>query len=420
MSSSVASSRTLASVERERPRVLFLTGHLPYPPISGGRRREFELITRLCDRIDFHIAVISKTPDEDAANASAFRRYCAGLHVWPAVQPPPARGFSRQPLLALRHWAPEATEFVEGSVDRGGVDLVHVEGFYLMHHVPEGSGVPVLLVEQNVEYSIWHQRMRLARGRRQRRRNLAEYAVTLQAEIEAWKRSSLCAAVTEEDRATMRAAVPDLDVRMIPDGADHVSTIAEASRVARSMPAKMEEPVVAFVANFGYVPNVDAALYLTERIMPRVATKVPSVKLFLVGNAPPPEIRALENDKVTVTGRVPAVEPYLDAADVVVCPLREGGGIKVKVLEALTRGKAVVTTSVGAQGLSSNATDALVVRDDPRSFARAVTALLLDPHKRRRLEKSAEQFAMTLPTWAQAAEALAACYSDLVALARRT
>jgi glycosyltransferase involved in cell wall biosynthesis len=300
-------------------------------------------------------------------------------------------------------------------LDRGRMDLVHVEGFYLMHHVPAGSGVPILLVEQNVEYTIWHQRMRLARGRGQHRRNLAEYAVTLQAEIEAWKRSSLCAAVTEEDRATMRAAVPDLDVRLIPDGADHVSTIGEASGGPGSAPAKTDEPVVAFVANFGYLPNVDAALYLTERIMPRVAAKVPSVKLFLVGNAPPPEIRAFESDRVTVTGRVPAVEPYLDAADVVVCPLREGGGVKVKVLEALTRGKAVVTTSVGAQGLSSRATDALVVQDTARSFARAVTALLTDESQRRSLEKAAAAFAETLPTWNEAAAALAGCYQNLIA-----
>ncbi|HEX2088309.1 MAG TPA: glycosyltransferase family 4 protein [Actinomycetota bacterium] len=399
---------------RDRPSVLFVTGHLPYPPISGGRRREYELVRRLCDRIDFHVVVISKTPDEDAANASAFRPHCASLEVWPAVQPPPGYGFPRQPLLALRHWAPEATESVERSLEHGGIDVVHVEGFYLMQHVPERSSVPVLLVEQNVEYTIWHQRMRLSRGRRQRRRNLAEYAVTLQAEIEAWKRSSLCAAVTEEDLATMRAAVPELEVRLIPDGADHVSAFGEVG-VPRSIPEKTEEPVVAFVANFGYVPNVDAALYLTERIMPRVAAKVPSVKLFLVGNAPPPAIRALESDSVTVTGRVPAVEPYLDAATVVVCPLREGGGVKVKVLEALTRGKAVVTTSVGAQGLSSKATDALIVRDDPRSFARAVTTLLTVETERRALEQAAGAFARTLPTWDVAAHALAQCYEELVA-----
>ncbi len=399
----------------DRPNVMFVTGHLPYPPVSGGRRREYELLTRLCDRFAFHLVVISKTFEEDAANASAFRRYCASLHVAPAVQPPPRPRFPRLPALALRHWAPEVTEFVERRLGEGGIDLVHVEGFYLMHHVPEGSGVPLLLVEQNVEYTIWHQRMRLARGRKQRQRNLAEYAITLQAEIQAWKRSSLCAAVTEEDRATMRAAVPDLEVRLTPDGADHVSAIESSPGTPEATRERFDGPVVAFVANFGYLPNVDAALYLTERIMPRVASRVPSVKLLLVGNEPPPQVRALQNDHVFVTGRVPSVEPYLAAADVVVCPLREGGGVKVKVLEALRHGKAVVTTSVGAQGLNAKGMDALVVQDDPRSFAGAVTSLLIDEAERRRLEKAARQFSKTLPTWRDAAAALGECYDDLIA-----
>ena len=405
-------SGSTALRRHDRPNIMFLTGHLPYPPVSGGRRREFELLTRLCDRFAFHVVVISKTPDEDLANADAFRRYCESLEVAPAVHPggsaPP-----HLPSIALRHWAPGGADFVRQRLEEGGVTVLHIEGFYLMHHAPAGSPVPVLLVEQNVEYTIWHQRMRRARGRRQRRRNLAEYARTLQAEIEAWKRSDLCAAVTDEDRATMLAAVPSLDVRLIPDGADHAPTL-QHSVGSTSTEVLRDGPTVAFVANFGYAPNVDAALYLTKRIMPAVAARVPSAKLFLVGNAPPPEIRTLQSDGIVVTGRVPSIEPYLEAADVVVCPLREGGGVKVKVLEALRHGKAVVTTPVGAQGLDSKGTGALLVRDDPRSFARAVEMLLVDETERTRLETAARRFAETLPTWDEAAESLARCYEELI------
>ena len=211
----------------------------------------------------------------------------------------------------------------------------------------------------------------------------------------------------------MRAAVPDLEVRLVPDGVDHHPTLDRASGPSEVILPRNEGPIVTFVANFGYLPNVDAALYLAERILPRVAARVPSVKVFLVGNAPPPQIRALQNDHIVVTGRVPSVEPYLDAADVVVCPLREGGGVKVKVLEALRRAKAVVTTSVGAQGLHPEASGALVVRDEPRSFARAVTELLLDETARRQLEKAAQRFSNALPTWEEAARALGDCYQEL-------
>ena len=398
---------------KPRAKVLFLTGHLPYPPVSGGRRREYELISRLCERFAFHLVVISKTPDDDVANAPALQDRCASITVFPAVAAPALDGSAALPALALRHWAPDVKEFVERRIAKAAIDVVHVEGFYLMHHVPEPLAIPLLLVEQNVEYTLWHQRMRLARGRRERRRNLTEYAITLQAEIDAWKRSTLCAAVTEDDRATMLAAVPNLDIRVIPDGADHVSTVGTSDSGAEEPSFFDGRPVVTFVANFGYRPNVDAAQYLVHRILPRVAAKVPSVRVLLVGNAPPREVRDLADDRVTVTGRVASVEPFLQASDVVVCPLREGGGIKVKVLEALRHGKALVTTSVGAQGIEQRGRAAMVVRDDARSFAAAVTKLLLDQGERRALERIAAEFAASLPTWEDSAVELERCYDEL-------
>lgn len=381
--------------------------------MSGGRRREYELISRLCDRFGFHLVVVSKTPDEDVANAPAIQDRCASITVFPAVARPDVGATAAMPALASRHWAPEVKGFVERRIAKGAVDLVHVEGFYLMHHVPEGSSMPLLLVEQNVEYTLWHQRMRRARGRAERRRNLTEYAITLQAEIDAWKRSTLCAAVTEDDRAIMLAAVPNLDIRVIPDGADHVTAVDTADGQPEQPFFFDGRPVVTFVANFGYRPNVDAAHYLVRRILPRVALKVPSVRVLLVGNAPPPEVRDLEDDRVTVTGRVASVEPYLEASDVVVSPLREGGGIKVKVLEALRHGKALVTTSVGAQGIEQSGRTAMIIRDDARSFAAAVTSLLLNQTQRRALERAAAEFAARLPTWDQSAAELGRCYDEL-------
>jgi glycosyltransferase involved in cell wall biosynthesis len=120
-----------------------------------------------------------------------------------------------------------------------------------------------------------------------------------------------------------------------------------------------------------------------------------------------------------VVGRVPAVEPYLDAAQVVVAPLRIGGGIKVKVLEALARGRPIVATSVAAQGLGSAGADCMRIADDPESFARAVVSLLRRPEERDELARQARAFARTLPSWDVAAAKLAACYRELVPVASR-
>jgi polysaccharide biosynthesis protein PslH len=392
----------------DRTRVLFVTCHLPYPPYSGGRRREYELLRRIGDSFDVTLCAVSKVYEEDSANAPALKPYCRDVFVFPNAPEPDGS----LPAQVVRHRSPELTEHVAREVAGGRFDLVHVEGFYLMQHVPEECPVPVLLVEQNVEYVLWRQRAETALRRSEREAALAEYLRTLEVETASWARASLCAALTRDDAAIMSAALPGLDVRLVPDGIGRVAPVQCAGAAPRA-------GVVVFAANFAYQPNVDAALYLCREIWPRVARRVPEARLLLVGNAPPDEVRRLARRRdVVVTGRVPSVEPFLDEASVVVCPLRVGGGIKVKMLEAMSRGKAIVTTGVGAQGLGALAGRAFVVEDQPGAFAHAVARLLYDAGARRALEHGARSAAAGLPTWDDAAAELGACYRDLAGSAR--
>ncbi|MDQ3983379.1 MAG: glycosyltransferase family 4 protein, partial [Actinomycetota bacterium] len=391
-------------------RVLFVTCHLPYPPYSGGRRREYELLRRAGRAFDITLCAVSKTYDEDVANAAALKEHCRDVWVFPAERRAGKLASSPEPAQLIRHHCPPLAEHVADAVAGGSYDVVHVEGFYLMQHVPEPCPLPVLLVDQNVEYVLWRQRAATAFSKHERDEAITEYLRTLEAETAAWTRADLCAALTPDDAAIMTAATPGLDVRLVPDGVDHLPP---------AEPGAPGEPghVVAFAANFAYQPNVDAALYLCREIWPRVVRRIPHANLLLVGNAPPPEVRRLgRRHNVIVTGRVPSVDPFLEKASVVVCPLRVGGGIKVKMLEAMSRGKAIVTTGVGAQGLGQFAGDAFLVEDHPAAFAHAVAALLSDePARRRRLEERSRLAAAALPTWDDAAVFLGDCYRALVA-----
>lgn len=386
---------------------MFVTCHLPYPPYSGGRRREYELVRRIGSAFDVTVAAVSKVYEEDAANAPALKPHCRDVFVFPA-EAPAAPGATPQPAQVLRHRSTGLTEHVGRAVASRDFDVVHVEGFYLMQHVPVTCPVPVLLVEQNVEYVLWRQRAETALRKHERDAALDEYLRTLEAETAAWSRADLCGALTREDAGIMTAAGgPGLDVRLIPDGVDHIP-LPEAG--APGDPGH----VVAFAANFAYQPNVDAALYLCNEIWPRVYRRLPHARLLLVGNAPPAEVRALAGRRnVVVTGRVPSVDPFLEKASVVVCPLRIGGGIKVKMLEAMARGKAIVTTPVGAQGLGDAAGKAFLVEDQPAGFAHAVVRLLSDEGPRRALERQARSAARRLPSWDDATAVLAGCYREL-------
>jgi glycosyltransferase involved in cell wall biosynthesis len=170
-----------------------------------------------------------------------------------------------------------------------------------------------------------------------------------------------------------------------------------------------------FVANFAYEPNVDAAHWFCAEILPRILECVPEAHAVLVGNEPPPGVLELRCEHVEVTGFVPSVRPYLDRAAVAVAPQRIGGGIKVKVLEALCRGKAVVSTSVGVQGLRPLAHESVVVADGPARFAAEYVRLLGDAEARREPERRAVALAGKLPTWDEAAAALLDCDRELAA-----
>ena len=169
-----------------------------------------------------------------------------------------------------------------------------------------------------------------------------------------------------------------------------------------------------FVGGFGHPPNVDAAIWLAESIFPKVAARVPDVRLQLVGQAPGPDVLALARDGVSVHGSVPDVAPYSDAAAVVVAPIRIGGSMRGKVLEALAAGKAVVSTPRAAEGVDAVDGEHLVVADGEDALVEAIAAVLLDRPRRRRLGESARRWAEANLGWDNGIAAFEALYDDVV------
>ncbi len=158
-------------------------------------------------------------------------------------------------------------------------------------------------------------------------------------------------------------------------------------------PAREEKDQVLFVGNFTHPPNVDAALWLGRDIMPLLRSRCREVRLTLVGIYPPPDVQALAGDDIVVTGPVATIGPLFERAAVVVAPLRIGGGMRMKVLHSLALGKAVVTTSRGADGLTiGHHAPPLIVADSAEEIADAVLTLLKSDERRRALGQEARAF----------------------------
>jgi glycosyltransferase involved in cell wall biosynthesis len=178
-------------------------------------------------------------------------------------------------------------------------------------------------------------------------------------------------------------------------------------------PVGVPPPTILFVGGFGHPPNVDAARWLAGSIFPRVREQVPAARLELVGDRPGEEVRGLANGAVTVHGSVPDVTPHLNRAAVVVAPMRLGGSMRGKVLEALGAGKALVATPRAAEGVEALPGRHFLLATTEAELVDAVAGLLLDPDRRRRLAVSARQWASESLSWEPSIRAFERLYESL-------
>jgi glycosyltransferase involved in cell wall biosynthesis len=426
-------------------RILFLTAHLPFPPASGGRRREFELISRLGNDFELHLCSLTESPEIDNKYAEKLRSYCESINIFKTEPLPLTNDTFRYPLLMRRYHSKEGFNGISQLIKSSEFDIIHVEGSYLMQLIPEDCPLPILMVEHNVEYCICSQKLRLSVSESDKSFYLQERNNTLLWERSFWKRAKKIITLTLEDEKIIIELEPNVDVAFIPNGIDHYLTI-DRTRVQKHYNNQVKSDSVVpnirtvgnchsilFVANYAYDPNIDAAVYFCKQILPLILKNVPNAKFFVVGNSPSTEIfdmasssstyvntsalakpnaQLMSNTHIEVTGYVDSLEPFYKFAKVVVCPLRIGGGIKVKILEALRAGKAIVTTPIGAQGFGLN-NKALCVCNKASDFANNVVRFLIDPNERQRQEEIALRFANTLPTWDQVKEQYIGYYKEL-------
>jgi glycosyltransferase involved in cell wall biosynthesis len=178
-------------------------------------------------------------------------------------------------------------------------------------------------------------------------------------------------------------------------------------------PTGGEPPSMLFVGNFIHPPNVDAAMRLVDAIFPQVQARVLGAVLRIVGDKPPARLAGSAKPSVIVTGRVPDVTPYLDRAAVVVIPVRMGGGMRVKVLEALAAGKAMVASRLAAEGLDVVHGRQILFAESDREFADATVELLLDVERRASLAAGARAWALENLGWERVIRAYENLYDSL-------
>ena len=173
-------------------------------------------------------------------------------------------------------------------------------------------------------------------------------------------------------------------------------------------------PRLLFFGSFIHPPNLDAALRLAKSIFPSLHARFPELELYIVGDQPPLALQRVANEKIIITGRVPDLAPHLARASIVVAPLRLGGGMRVKVLETLAAGKALVATPLAVEGLAITDREQVILAESDADFVQAIINLLTDPERRAALANRARAWASENLGWEKSIAAYEALYSDLI------
>jgi polysaccharide biosynthesis protein PslH len=265
---------------------------------------------------------------------------------------------------------------------------------------PDNSLTPVVLFQHNVETALW-QRLAAAESNQVKRAAYwLEAGKMARYEHAAFHKFRHIIAVSENDRQQMLAMNSSCPISIVPTGVD-----TGQYRVAP--PSVADPPRIIFLGSMDWEPNIDAVLYFCRDIFPHIRARFPSAIFQIVGRNPHRNVQKLASGSVQVTGTVPSVAEFLRDATVVVVPLRIGGGTRLKIFEAMATGRAVISTTIGAEGLAVENGRDLILADHAREFAQAIIRLLDDTALRRQYEQAAARLAAQYD-WANVAEQFAA------------
>ncbi len=408
----------------ERPRVLFLSSELPYPPHQGMAIRAYNLIAGLRERFAVHLYALTNSPDA-ARHADALRRVCERVEVWPAPSRTRAQRMgalltTRLPDMALRAYSPAFREAVLRALADGDYAVLHVESIEMTPYALATleAGLPrrprIVFDDLNAEYLL-QKRAFETDLRNPRRWVAAAYSLVQWRRLARYERhvcrmAHCVVAVSEWDRDALARLAPKAHIRVVPNGIDAAHYLNYAPG-GDDPTAHTPGPKLVFTGKMDFRPNVDAVCWFAEAILPRIREHVPDAHLYIVGQRPSPAVQALgHRPGITVTGFVPDVRPYIAAADVYIVPMRMGGGTRLKVLEAMTMGKAIVSTTLGCEGYGLSPGRELIVADDAARFADETVALLGDPARRARLGAAAREFAVSRYDWSRIVPLLEQAY----------
>ena len=374
------------------------------PPDSGGKIRSLNIAKELAKshEVTLFTFYVEEPNDEHYTLAPIFHkvvthplRVSTGRGFGEAIGYL-ASFFSPLPYSFSKYCRPEVTSHLREVLTTGQYDIILCDFVNAAPVVPFDLGIPVVIFTHNVEAMIWRRHWEVTVNPVWKFVFKREYAKMRTAEMDYLRRSTHVLTVSDTDTAFFAKDLSPAKITTIPTGVD----------IDYFQPTDGEEPdSLVFTGSMDWMPNEDGILYFVNAILPLIRKQRPNVKLWVVGRRPGKKIQALaESDPgIVVTGRVEDIRPFIAKGAVYIVPLRVGGGTRLKIFEAMAMGKAVISTTIGAEGLPVTNGSDIVLADEPNFFADEVCRLLDSPRERKRIGDAARRIVEEKYSWAAVA-----------------
>jgi polysaccharide biosynthesis protein PslH len=368
-------------------RILILTPRLPWPPIDGGRIAMARLAEGLV-RAGAGVEILSLNPRKHRAAATApIPSQAIDIDTSRIIAPAFAAMTSDVPFIVGRFVSNEFRNALRATLRRLKPDFVQIESSFLLPYVDlvrDESDARVVLRSQNVEFRIWEGLARVERNPL-RRLALRRIGSSLRKyEVRHLDTTDAIVPISEDDADDFRRLGCTRPMGVVPCGVT-VSEFTSNAPIPNS---------VGFIGSLDFRPNQEAVEWIAGELWPRVLERVPEARLSIAGSSAPEWLRRRMTN-IDFRGTVDDATAFMDSMSVMIAPLFAGGGMRIKVLEAMALGKPIVATKLGAGGLDVEHGRDILIADDASAFADAVALLLRDPQAAARFGNAAQETVRT-------------------------
>ena len=382
----------------KKDKLLFLSPRIPYPLDTGGKIRTYHILRLLAQRYDVDLVSFFFSPVDEvsARNLEDIQGIrCCGVPSKDNIFTIAAKAvLSGRPISYQRYISRDFIFLLKVLARKNNYSLAHCDHLHMGQYVDILRSIfpdiSVRVDEHNVEYVI------AERARKKEASFLKRIVFMRESRLIKALEASICSKADEvwvvsEDDKELLARLSGVKAVVVPNGVD--------LDFFSFRPYSDSEKGIVFIGSMDWLPNEDGMLYFLKEIWPIILRHTPDIALYIVGRNPSSRITEFASNQVVVTGSVDDVRPYLYNSVLSIVPLRIGGGSRLKILESMSAGRVVISTSLGAEGIEYSRGENILIEDSPERFAAAVAELYFDIERRKKMAESARKLVEERYSW---------------------